>query len=160
MCIEGGWVGGEGLVNYLDTQTGRTTIKSFCDLSRRRRVAALGNVPAATGGKVKSSWRIPLLAERVRGFFYHFFTTMDTVTTTSVTVNEDPNENVLQIAEHEDEILQSLAAAAEVDLALARGRLGAKTGGTIPKVRGIAVTAFTVLQRFGVFEVLATRSVL
>ncbi|CAN0485190.1 unnamed protein product, partial [Ectocarpus sp. 12 AP-2014] len=40
----------------------------------------------------------------------------------------------MQIAEHEDEILQSLAAAAEVDLALARGRLGAKTGGTIPKV--------------------------
>ncbi|CAM9171787.1 unnamed protein product, partial [Ectocarpus sp. 8 AP-2014] len=40
------------------------------------------------------------------------------------------------IAEHEDEILQSLAAAAEVDLALARGRLGTKTGGTIPKVKG------------------------
>lgn len=39
-----------------------------------------------------------------------------------------------QIAEHEDEILESLAAAAEVDLALARGRLGTKTKGTIPKV--------------------------
>ncbi|CAM9712037.1 unnamed protein product, partial [Hapterophycus canaliculatus] len=38
------------------------------------------------------------------------------------------------IAEHEDEILHSLDAAAEVDLALARGRLGTKTRGTIPKV--------------------------
>ncbi|CAM9308465.1 unnamed protein product, partial [Ectocarpus sp. 12 AP-2014] len=44
------------------------------------------------------------------------------------------SQMTLKIAEHEDEILQSLAAAAEVDLALARGRLGAKTGGTIPKV--------------------------
>lgn len=45
----------------------------------------------------------------------------------------------IQIAEHEDEILKSLAAAADVDLALARGRLGTKTAGTIPKVtRGLA----------------------
>ena len=42
----------------------------------------------------------------------------------------------MQIAENEDDILLSLAAAAEVDLALARGRLGVKTGATIPKVRG------------------------
>ncbi|CAN0136926.1 unnamed protein product, partial [Ectocarpus fasciculatus] len=44
------------------------------------------------------------------------------------------SQMTLKASKHEDEILQSLAAAAEVDLALARGRLGAKTGGTIPKV--------------------------
>eukprot|EP00752_Nemacystus_decipiens_P002592 g2425.t1 len=44
------------------------------------------------------------------------------------------SQMTLKIAEHEDEILRSLAAAGEVDLALARGRLGTKTRGTIPKV--------------------------